>query len=505
MDDFVEISCETLGEQTRFRPLHSGQVVGDFEDFALRELLLGDEGGLNSLLRIPLNCPTPQGEILRKLDVRSGLEYPIENRLSPWLFHHKVNTLYGFQETGVRFLVGRSRAILADDMGLGKTVQAIEAARSMVRSGACQRILVVCPRSLVFNWVIELQKWAPELAITPMMPTGAHAGNTWLRRVRRAHVFVTSYEQLRQNASAISNSFDLIIADEAHKLRNSGSGVSRAMRSMSSEFIWFLTGTPVERDSADLVTLLSLLEPRRFSSRDLKLTNSALSFRAKEFLLRRRKADVLKDLPEMTHVKLLLELSSQQRNTYEKLRLQAKLEPSLATFGKLREICDSDTVSGKSSKLDRVVELVREITVLGESIVIFSFWTRTLLLLKERLEAAGHKDLLFLSSDLSLVERQKTIQRFQEDGGILMASGHIAAEGLTLTAANHAIFLNQWWNPSINRQAEDRIRRIGQSKPTFAYTFTCRNTIEEAFIDMHNRKILTEAELIGSLVRSIEN
>jgi SNF2 family DNA or RNA helicase len=388
-------------------------------------------------------------------------------------------------------------------MGLGKTVQAIEAARLLFREEHCHRLLIVCPRSLVFNWISEIQKWAPELAVTPMMPIGLHAGATWQQRARRAHVLVTSYEQLRLHASDIANFFDLIIADEAHKLRNSSSAVSRSMRLMNAQTIWFLTGTPVERDSADFITLLSLLEPGRFSKRDLHLSNSAIRFRAKDLLLRRRKSEVLSDLPEMTVTRNVIELSPPQSRAYERLKADVKFNPGLSTFGKLRQICDLESETKSSSKLDRALEIIEEIQSIDESVVVFSFWNSALESLKTRLEKEFNISPLYLSSQLSLVDRQQMVQEFQNEGGVLLASGHIAAEGLTLTRANHAIFLNQWWNPSTNRQAEDRIRRIGQNKPTFVYTFTCKNTIEEAFVEMHDRKNLTEEELIGLLTRNL--
>jgi SNF2 family DNA or RNA helicase len=163
-----------------------------------------------------------------------------------------------------------------------------------------------------------------------------------------------------------------------------------------------------------------------------------------------------------------------------------------------------DQLSGESSKIDRIIDLVRQITSLNERCVIFSFWKAPLLRLAEVMNE-NNLPLQLLTADMTLPERQQAVEKFRNGSGSLLASGRIASEGLTLIEANHAIFLNRWWNPSANSQAEDRIRRIGQTRKTEVYTFTMSNSVESVIDRILQDKESTINTLIELLNESFSS
>lgn len=448
---------------------------------------------------IPVALGQTSADSMRRLGIQSGSDYTLGEMLFPWLKVVETIRLYPFQVEGVEWLKVTPRAVLADDMGLGKTIQAIQAMRDLVQLGDVVYTLIVAPRSLIYNWIAELTKWAPELCLSLVMPNSSASQLTWENRLGKSHVVLTSYEQLRSNPALTGFSFDLVIADEAHRLRNRGSDQSMGFRKLQCSRMWLLSGTPIERDLEDLLTLMSLLMPSHFAVSDQKLLPALIRSRARPFILRRLKNDVLHQLPKTTEIHEYIELTRKQRAAYDEANIWTKDSNPLTIFGRLRAICDLESETGESAKLDRALDLVREIVDGGESVVVFSFWNDPLRAFASRLAISGIGPVYVYTSDLTISSRNQVVEEFKVLGGVLLASGHIASEGLTLVKANHVVFLNQWWNPSQNRQAADRIRRIGQDKPTFTYKFTSLGTLEEAIDGMIHKKTLTEQEFIEHL------
>jgi SNF2 family DNA or RNA helicase len=174
---------------------------------------------------------------------------------------------------------------------------------------------------------------------------------------------------------------------------------------------------------------------------------------------------------------------------------------ALQQFSELRSVTDLDTETGSSAKIDRTIELIHQIAAQGDRMIVFSFWTEILLALRERIKRdASHVTVYYLNADLSALQRTELIDNWRKDeSGVLLASAHIAAEGLTLTEANYVIFLNLWWNPTLNRQARDRINRIGQDRPTFAISFRTAGTVEDSIARLHRSKDTLEAMVVGWL------
>lgn len=398
--------------------------------------------------------------------------------------------LMGFQREGVDWLLGTPAGILADDMGLGKTVQAIAAMRVLFARGDIAQALILCPRSLLANWEAELARWAPELTRTRVVPSAGLREAAWSALRDRVHVLITNYEQMRQVPEALRKApVDLVVADEAHRLRNADALATKGLRRVEATRFWALTGTPIERDPTDLSTLLSLLVPTEFAESDSRAPRALLRARARPYVLRRRKDDVLTELPDVVDSKEILELSDAQRTAYRSAVRDAKGTGGtglLAVINRCRLICDYDPDTLESAKADRICELLEDIRLSGEKAVVFSHLLKPLEILRKRLGSSG----ISLVGEMNNTERERAVSAFRGNAGItvLLASSKVASEGLTLTEANHVIFFNEWWNPSSNAQARDRVVRIGQTRGVRVYRFRSRSTIEESLDRILTRK-----------------
>lgn len=443
-------------------------------------------------------------------DPRPGHERSCDRRLRrvlPLLLPPGVkDDLYPFQRSGVAWLLRTPKAILADDMGLGKTVQVIGAVRRLYRYGRIESCLVVAPRTLLANWLAEAERWAPELITQRLRFTNrTFTAASWRGAVARAHVLLASYEDLRGLWDDLEGQPpDLIVADEAHRLRKAESLAHQAMRRIAAPRLWALTGTPVERDAQDLACLLSLLDPRRFAIDDHRHGIDAMRARARPYLLRRTKDLVLPELPEATERIEAVDLHPAQQQAYNSAlsSIGRKSEEGyLALFNKLRSICDIDPDTGESSKLDRAAELIESAVADGCKTVVFSYMLEPLRQLHKRLTAAHGGIAAMLTGEQSLDQRKRSVRRFktQPDCWVLLASTRVASEGLTLTEANRVILLNRWWNPSTNSQAVDRVVRIGQRKPVTVHYLTCTNTVEDRLQPLLDRKEMTFDQLIEAL------
>jgi SNF2 family DNA or RNA helicase len=380
--------------------------------------------------------------VLRTLGAVSGTGFSLLQRLQFFASDLDMSRLKPFQFQGIDFLKSEKGCILADDMGLGKSAQSILASMQLMREGEVTRVLIISPKSLVFNWLQELGKWAPDLCASVVLPRGQINQTFWDRRVAESQVIVVSYEAFREHGKALSGSVELIIADEAHRLKNAHSIQSRQFSRFDAKYKWLLTGTPLERDVSDMTTLLSLVLPKRFSSSARGTDPLILRQRARPYILRRSKSEVAADLPQMTEIEEILNLTDHQKVAYQRAVNRPGVF-ALQQFSELRSITDLDTETGSSAKIDRTIELIHQIAAQGDRMIVFSFWTEILLALRERIKRdASLVTVYYLNADLSALQRTELIDNWRKDeSGVLLASAHIAAEGLTLTEANYVIFL----------------------------------------------------------------
>jgi len=402
----------------------------------------------------------------------------------------------------VDWLVGRKSAVLADDMGLGKTIQAILAFDRMLGDDEVRNALVVCPKSVIGVWESEIKLWAPHLCVV-----AAHRGITpeeWRAVGEQCHVCITNYEGLRLSPPS-KGAFDLVIFDEVHKLKNRTSATHEAASSLMPEYTWGLSGTPIENEPDDLISILSLIDKNRISVDEARLPTSYLRSLAGQYTLRREREVAVEDLTSVTESIEHLALTPRQRDSYAReLSADGSRTGSawLAKFNRLRDICDFDAESGESCKIERATELISAVRGLKEKVVVFSWRLRPLKQLAQRLaKELTSERVMVLTGETPSTERTKVVEAFQSNSelGILLCSTKATAEGVTLTAASHVIFLNEWWNPAVNAQARDRVNRIGQKRDVYVHKLRTEDTVESRLEEI----LRTKSELFDEIVRGL--
>lgn len=502
-----------FGRKTHLLPSpFVGRPEAERVELTLQALLEFDSAGQDALVRgecfrklIGGSLPEERDYLARAFDVAWRPRAADMARLY-LLPQPELTQLREFQRTGVKWLTDHTTGILADDMGLGKTVQAISALRSLMWGGHARSALVVVPRSLISNWCRECYRWAPELVCRAFTRSGERGGLDETAMVRRCHVLLVNYEQLRSPPqSLLTQVFDVVVADEAHRLRNRDSLAYAGLQHLRWKRFWALTGTPIERDAEDLVTLLSLLAPARFSASDADHPAGVIRALARPYVLRRERQSVLPDLPPVIESKELLQLLPAQAREYRQAvaaRSEDGIAHVLGLLSRLRQICDLAPRSHESAKIDRILEVLGEIRENTEKAVVFSYTLEPLRALAARVaQASGQESYGWFDGSLSLAERDQVLREFSRGNRVsfLLASMRAAGEGLTLTAANHVLFLNEWWNPSSFEQARDRVVRLGQTRTVRVYRYRCVDTIE----DVLDRILAEKGEVIASLIGAL--
>jgi superfamily II DNA or RNA helicase len=416
-------------------------------------------------------------------------------------------TLRPYQEQGVDWLSFLRDAelggVLADDMGLGKTLQTICVLRG--------RSLVVCPKSVVYNWAEEIARFRPSLR------TAIYHGQK--REIDRdADVTLTTYALLRLDGPRLAQElWDVVVLDEAQAIKNLGSQTARAAFELKGKFRVALSGTPVENRLEELWSEMHFANPgllggasdfqERYSG---PIANgnpdAARRLRAKirPFLLRRTKREVVPELPPRTDTVLHVELDEVERSVYDAVRVATKQDvadkiakgggvlAALEALLRLRQAaCHSQLVPGQradsSSKIERLLEALEEAVSEGHKALVFSQWTTLLDLVEPHLHAAGIR---FTRLDGSTNNRAAVVREFQDDAGppVMIVSLKAGGTGLNLTAADHVFLLDPWWNPAVEDQAADRAHRIGQDRPVMVYRMVARDTVEERILALQEKK-----------------
>ena len=413
--------------------------------------------------------------------------------------------------------------VLADDMGLGKTVQALAALLARRDRGPA---LVVAPRSVLRNWLDEAARFAPSLRAEILH--GARQPTYERLEAGELDLVITTWGTLRNDVDRLRGvGFATAVLDEAQALKNPDSLTAKAARRLQADWTVALTGTPLENHLGELWSLMDCVNRgffgprRRFEERLSRPASegdpralAAIRARVQPFVLRRLKADVAPDLPPRTETVLRCPLSPPQRAAYESVRAGALAaskgsQPGprrmqiLAALTRLRQACcdaallpggDPDAPSGKLDLLD---DLLEELVDEGHRVLVFSQWTSLLDRVEARLRAGG---LDWLRLDGSTRDRAGVVARFQAPGGppIFLISLKAGGTGLNLTAADHVVHLDPWWNPAAERQATDRAHRIGQERPVFVWKLVAEGTVEEEILALQERKkALADAVLEG--------
>jgi len=430
---------------------------------------------------------------------------------------------------------------LADDMGLGKTVQVLallesrRAARESQRAGGKGLTsLVVVPKSLVFNWIQEAERFAPKLRILD------HTGQ---RLTPGEHfddydVVLTTYGILRRDVAHFSSlKFDYCILDEAQMIKNATTAAAKAARLLKADHRLALSGTPIENHLGELWSLFEFLNPGMLGAAGaFKLnanqtpddnTRALLAKALRPFILRRTKDQVAKDLPRKTEQTLFCELNGAQRTHYDQLRdhfrreLLARVDRDgigkskmlvLEALLRLRQaachpgLIDQSKTGEPSAKLDLLIPQLVEVAEEGHKALVFSQFTKLLAIVRDRLDGEG---IPYEYLDGRTRNRQEHVERFQGDPEcrVFLISLKAGGLGLNLTSAEYVFLLDPWWNPAVEAQAIDRTHRIGQTRPVFAYRIIAAGTVEEKVLHLQESKRALADSIINadnSLIRNMQ-
>lgn len=430
-----------------------------------------------------------------------------------------------YQKEGVYWLYFLQKygfgGILADEMGLGKTIQAL----TVLAMNPNSTHLVVCPKSLIYNWDNEIKRYFPDQKVL-IIDKDSEKRKELIQEANHYDILITSYSMLQKDfQDYIDNKIDInyMIMDEAHYVKNMQTLSSKAVRVIPAARKVLLTGTPLENNLEELYGTFELVMPNYLGSkmdfrkdfvskieRNNMIALEILQARIRPFILRRTKSQVLKELPEKQEQIVYNEMTNKQIGIYNEVlnRVKRDLNALIQEVGfekariqvlsallKLRQICNHPALVDKqfdeeediSGKYEQFLELLSEITESGKKVLVFSQFTSMLDIFERDL---NHLGITFVRLDGSTKNRQDVVDQFNEDENIkvFLISLKAGGVGLNLTSASAVFLYDPWWNPMAEQQAIDRAHRIGQTQKVNIYKFITRNSIEEKILKLQERK-----------------
>lgn len=447
------------------------------------------------------------------LSLQDRLFYLLQPPLESWLAGQELIMPFepfAYQYEGIAWLFASQAALLADEMGLGKTMQTITAIRLLLRSGQAKRIVLICPKPLIPNWQREFKTWAEELPVVTVEGNGPRRRMLWT--MPGIPVLLANYELMARDIAEIPEEeqpkFDLLVLDEAQRIKNRDSRTAEVARSIRRRRSWALTGTPIENRPEELGALFEFMEVvPKAASPDLR----QLSKLAKKYILRRTKDLVMKDMPPRIDRDADLELTDAQELAYRTAEKEGVVQ--LNDLGdsitvqhvfelvlRLKQITNYDPLTGESAKLERLMADMEEIAASGGKAILFSQWTKTIDWLEPHLKEFNP---LIYHGGVPTKQREPILARFkaEPDKHILLMSYGTGAVGLNLQFAGYVFLYDRWWNPAIEDQAINRAHRIGVKNPVIVTRFICKNTIEERI----DRVLREKRELFQAILGDGDN
>ena len=434
------------------------------------------------------------------------LTHPEEFTLPPL----KVEaTLRDYQETGVKWISMLDRygfgGILADDMGLGKTLQTIAFLSSRLKKET--NVLILAPSSLIYNWLDEFAKFAPDIDAAVIYGLKSIRDNLI---AERHQVMITSYASFRQDVEEYSQlNFDYLFLDEAQVMKNAQTKIAHHLRNFEVKNTFALSGTPIENNLSELWSIFQIVLPGLLPSKKnfLKLPAETVARFIKPFVMRRKKEDVLQELPELIEVSYRNELADSQKAIYlaQLKQMQERVLTStdeelnrskmeiLSGLMRLRQICDTPALfmedyHGDSGKLESLLELLEQIQTGSHRVLIFSQFRGMLDIIEKELKKMK-METFKITGSTPAKERQEMTNAFNNgEGDAFLISLKAGGVGLNLTGADTVILVDLWWNPAVESQAIGRAHRMGQERNVEVYRLITRGTIEEKIQELQESK-----------------
>lgn len=436
-------------------------------------------------------------------------------------------TLRPYQVEGLSFLNFLKEygfgGILADEMGLGKTLQVLALLQHMKEKGECGTNLIVVPTSVLPNWQKETEKFLPEMR--QLLIYGSRREHLF-KEIPKSDLVITTYALFRRDLEELNKySYNCVILDEAQNIKNPNTITARSVRKVKANFRVCLSGTPIENNLLELWSLFEFLMPGFLGSQNSfqkgfvkpikegdEETLETLRTRVRPFILRRKKTDVVQELPPKVENVHYAALVDEQKELYASLakklkeQVMQKVEEQgiaqsqmsiLDALLKLRQICchprllklDMPGVNTNlpSGKFDAFKDLVSGIMEDGHKVLVFSQFVQMLQIIRSWLKM---NEIPYTYLDGASKDRSEQVERFNNDPEvpIFLISLKAGGTGLNLTAADYVIHYDPWWNPAVESQATDRTHRIGQTKKVFSYKLICENTVEEKILKLQEEK-----------------
>jgi len=527
---------EALSKRRRYFRLKDGSFLDltDMEEWQPLADSLADAADAEGLTNVSGDAITLQGyrtcylnslleEAKLPVEVDESVRQTVQNITDPTKKTVKLPhglTLRPYQQRGYQWLHTLDKlhmgGILADDMGLGKTVQVISLLKATQQKD--QVSLVVAPTSLTYNWLSEIERFAPELSVMVLSGPSAQRASQirHVKEVRDVDVLITSYPLIRRDIDQMTDiPFRFVILDEAQHIKNAGSVGAVAVKQLQARTRFALTGTPMENSTGELWSIFDFVLPGYLNSYSAFLRRyqdgenaDDLRRKIRPFLMRRLKKDVLTELPDKIEETLTAQMSPEQNRVYRAamVRLKERVDHVMAEKGlgrgrtevlaaitELRQICCHPALvlpdySGTAGKMEMLLEILPGAIAAGRRVLLFSQFTSMLKILRKQLESEGYAT-MYLDGETPPAKRLEMTEQFNAgQGQIFLISLKAGGTGLNLTGADMVIHYDPWWNPAAEDQATDRAHRIGQTRKVEVIRLVTHGSIEEQVVELGQRK-----------------
>ena len=446
----------------------------------------------------------------------------------------EVRILRNYQVVGVKWLYNIYKCgfggILSDEMGLGKSIQFIYFIKQVLKEKKNAKILIVAPTALVYNWKSEFDKFGSEISYK-VYAESRSSRRRQLENSSEVQVFITTYGLIKQDQNIYCNmNFEIIAIDEAQNIKNIHSQITKIIKSLKAHSMFALTGTPLENSVLELFSIFDFIMPGYFSNSttfqkkycikdiddgSLKVIDD-LNLKIKPFILRRKKSDVLVDLPDKLINNIYIDLNDEQKKLYVAQLERTKIEfdkviekdgfqkGGLKIFqliSKLRQLCIDPRLlyynyEGGSTKIESLISIVQGILANEHKILIFTSYKKALDIVKRELKGMNIS-FYVIDGSVSSKRRMELVSQFnQDDTSVFLITLKAGGMGLNLTSADVVIHLDLWWNPQVENQATDRAHRIGQKNTVEVIKLICKGTIEERILELQEKKKILSDKLI---------